>query len=300
MLLGPNNEVCRLSLRMPVKAALQNLSAANIEMKGDYTDQLYTTEYGLWFSRRKIFNTSKEWVLTSIRIDSKAVTTPGGLKAGDTVGRMKTVYGPGSVKENTAEGATVYTYDKEDFWLEFTVGEENTVLYWRIYEKKSDGVLLGKAVQDETAEPGVFALNAKGMQPIRLTLGMKEEEALSLFDSAGMEYDERYWDTIETTNGNLSYEGVRLAFSAPLHADTPRTLDSIRVSSDLYPTAKGLKAGDSSKRLLSLYPGGEYFGDDPVAQYQCKIGNHYFVAFINPKEDQISSWGVYREKPQGS
>jgi hypothetical protein len=49
-LIGPDGEKCPLWLGMSVDEATERLEAANIVLKGDYTDQLFNEDYSLWFT----------------------------------------------------------------------------------------------------------------------------------------------------------------------------------------------------------------------------------------------------------
>jgi len=146
VLLGPNGEKCPLKLGMSVDEATKKLEAANINLKGDYTDELFNENYSLWFAKTSVKAGREEWVLSSISVKTPVIETAEGLKAGDAEDQIEQIYGPcESIERDETEGHTYYSYDMNNYILRISSGsggaisdpnDSHYVFDWTIFSKE--------------------------------------------------------------------------------------------------------------------------------------------------------------------
>lgn len=127
-LIGPNGEKCPLRLGMRVDEATEKLEAANIDLKGDYTDELFSEDYSLWFTETSAEAGQKEWVLSSVSVKTPVIETAEGLKTGDAEDKIEQIYGPcKSVERDETEGHKYYYYMTENYILEIFSGSGGAI-----------------------------------------------------------------------------------------------------------------------------------------------------------------------------
>ena len=122
-LLGPDGENCPLRLGMSVAEATKNLEAAQIDLKGDYTDQLFNEDYSLWFTEATDEAERAEWILSSISVKTPVIETAAGLKNGDAEDHIEQIYGPcETVRRDLTEGHKYYYYEMGNYVLRISSG----------------------------------------------------------------------------------------------------------------------------------------------------------------------------------
>lgn len=145
-LLGPNGEKCALKLGMSVDEATKKLEAANINLKGDNTDELFNEEYSLWFAKTSVEAGPEEWVLSAVSVKTPRIETAEGLKVGDAESQIEQIYGPcESIERDETEGHKYYSYDINNYILRISSGSGGTtsdlnaphyVFDWTIFSKE--------------------------------------------------------------------------------------------------------------------------------------------------------------------
>lgn len=155
-LIGPNGEKCPLRLGMSVDEATEKLEVANVDLKGDYTDQLYSEDYSLWFTESSDEAGQEEWVLSSISVKTSVIETAEGLKTGDADDKIEQIYGPcESVERDETEGHTYYYYDMGNYILRISSGsrgisdpdESYYVFSWTISSKAYSDIYFPRAAE---------------------------------------------------------------------------------------------------------------------------------------------------------
>lgn len=122
-LIGQNGEKCPLRLGMSVDEATEKMEAANIDLKGDYTDQLFSEDYSLWFTEAYDEAGQEKWVLSSISVKTPVIETAEGLKTGDAEDKIEQIYGPCEfVERDKTEGHKYYYYEMENYILRISSG----------------------------------------------------------------------------------------------------------------------------------------------------------------------------------
>mgnify|MGYP000897548755 CR=1 FL=1 len=195
-LIGPNSKKCPLRLGMRVNEATEKLEAANIDLKGDYTDELFSEDYSLWFTETSVDAGQKEWVLSSISVKAPVIETAEGLKTGDAEDKIEQIYGPcESVERDEAEGHKYYYYEMQNYILRISSGSGGAisdqddpyyVFDWTISSKEYSNKYFSREAEGNVSLPEASVLLASLPDDQIYIYGDKND-----FDMTG-EYDGLY------------------------------------------------------------------------------------------------------------
>jgi beta-lactamase regulating signal transducer with metallopeptidase domain len=229
-LIGLNGEKCPLRLGMNADEATEKLEAANIDLKGDYTDQLFNEDYSLWFTEASDEAEREVWVLSSVSVKTPVIETAEGLKNGDAEDKIERIYGPcGFVERDETEGHRYYHYEMENYILEISSGSGGKfsdpddpyyVFSWRISSKAQSNSYFPDAA--ERAQAVLDSVVSGGTVSITLTTA----------DGVG---GGRYEVPLEHGNGRNRVRGFDNSFdwsymkSAPFFS--PESVNSLKVES---------------------------------------------------------------------
>ncbi|MPM04592.1 hypothetical protein SDC9_50870 [bioreactor metagenome] len=163
ILLGPNGEKCPLKLGMRVDETTEKLEAANIVLKGDYTDQLFNEDYSLWFDDASDEAGQEEWVLSSISVKTPVIETVEGLKTGDAGDKIEQIYGPCKrIERDETEAHKYYYYEMGNYILVISSGSGEIfsdpddpyyVFSWRISSKEYSNIYFPREADGEVSLP---------------------------------------------------------------------------------------------------------------------------------------------------
>ena len=169
-LIGQNGEKCPLKLGMSVGEVTEQLETANINLKGDYTDELFNENYSLWFAKTSVEAGQEEWVLSSISVKTPVIETAEGLKTGDAEDQIEQIYGPcESVVRDEAEGHKYYSYDMNNYILRIssgsggTISDQDGVYYvfnWTISSKEYSNKYFSREAEGNVSLPEASVLLA--------------------------------------------------------------------------------------------------------------------------------------------
>lgn len=289
-LIGPNGEECPLSLNMPMDEVKSRLNKAHINRKGQFSEySIHNMDYSINFRFGYNKNGEKIWKLNSVVIYTPYVKTHKGLKIGDSEDLIEKLHGEcPNIINDPVESNTYYTYDMESYLLRISVGYDKTIFDWQMIAKRTDGIVLIPAKQDESRKPVEFILKAKDKEDIRFYLGMTRDEAVSLLETAKMEYDDNIFDN---GTSRITYDDILLNFKTD--DSNKNILDSINIFTDLYTTSKGLKVGDSEEKALSLYPNSStYMYAEGSQVYECDMNGYFFNILVRPYNKTVYGWSL--------